>query len=147
MFYERAEREGMPMKAGVVSLLDYLREKCFTIALASSTLTETVRKQLGAAGLLGYFQAVIGGDMVKMSKPAPDIFLAACERVGAAPAETYIIEDSYNGVRAAHAAGAKVIMVPDIVMPDDEMRSLADYIFPSLLEVQAFFRALTNPHP
>jgi beta-phosphoglucomutase-like phosphatase (HAD superfamily) len=77
--------------------------------------------------------------MVKSSKPAPDIFLLACEKIGASPAETYIIEDSYNGVRAAHAAGAKVIMVPDIVMPDEEMRALADYIFPSLREVQEFF--------
>jgi HAD superfamily hydrolase (TIGR01509 family) len=139
MFYEMTSREGIPMKAGVVPLLEYLRKNCFTIGLASSTSTEKVKKELHDSGLLEFFKAIVGGDMVKSSKPSPDIFLLACEKIGASPAEAYIIEDSYNGVRAAHAAGAKVIMVPDIVLPDEEMRALADYIFPSLNEVQEFF--------
>ncbi|MDR0219916.1 MAG: HAD family phosphatase [Lachnospiraceae bacterium] len=139
MFHAVADSEGIPMKPGVVPLLNHLRKDGFTIGLASSTRAETVRKQLGDSGLLGYFHAVVGGDMVENSKPAPDIFLAACEQIGAVPAETYVVEDSYNGVRAAHAAGMKVIMVPDIVMPDEEMRGLAGWIFPSLVELLEFF--------
>jgi HAD superfamily hydrolase (TIGR01509 family) len=140
MFYAITEREGMPMKAGVVPLLDYLAGAGFALGLASSTPAKTVKRQLDGSGLLGYFQAVVGGDMVENSKPAPDIFLAACERIAAAPAETYAVEDSYNGVRSAHAAGMKVIMVPDIVPPDEEMRGLAGWIFPSLHELLDFFQ-------
>jgi HAD superfamily hydrolase (TIGR01509 family) len=139
MFHEKIAIEGMPLKSGARELLEFLAKEEYQLALASSTKTATVTQQLGSCDLLKYFHTVIGGDLVKNSKPAPDIFLAACERIGATPAETYIIEDSYNGVRAAHAAGTKVIMVPDIVQPDGEIRELTDYIFPSLQEVKDFF--------
>ena len=73
--------------------------------------------------------------MVSRSKPAPDIFLKAAEQLSADPSECIVIEDSFNGVRAASAAGMKVIMVPDLLQPDDEIRSLAFAVKPSLIEV------------
>ena len=76
--------------------------------------------------------------MIKNSKPAPDSFLKAAEELGVDPKDCYIIEDSFNGIRAAHAAGGFPIMVPDILQPDDEIRGLAGEVLGSLLEVRDY---------
>lgn len=136
------EEHGFPQKPGVLPLLSFLREKGIRIAIASSTKVEKVKAELADAGFLKYFQVVIGGDMVEKSKPEPDIFLKACEELGVCVADAYIIEDSYNGVRAAYRAGAMPIMVPDILGPTEEMKQIAKYIFPSLTEVLQFFKTL-----
>ena len=73
--------------------------------------------------------------MFKKGKPDPEIFLMSCERLGGKPEETIVIEDSFNGIRAAHAAGMKPIMVPDIFQPDDEMREKAWKILSDLKQV------------
>ena len=85
--------------------------------------------------LYDYFDVVVGGDLIKNSKPAPDIYLTACERLGVKPENAAAIEDSFNGIRAAHAAGMKAIMVPDMIEPDDEMREKAYVIKRDLFEV------------
>jgi len=134
MFHEKEEKEGIPVKDGVVPLLEWLTANNYNIGLASSTRTIIVKRQLSNANLIDYFKVVVGGDMVEKSKPAPDIFLKAITEMEVymqtkIPAnEVYVIEDSFNGVRAAHAAGMKVIMVPDIVKADDEMKRLATHI-------------------
>ena len=79
--------------------------------------------------------------MVSRSKPAPDIFLKAAERLSADPADCIVIEDSFNGVRAATKAGMPVIMVPDLLAPDEEIRSLALDVKDTLLEVLAWMQA------
>ena len=73
--------------------------------------------------------------MVNKSKPEPDIFLKAIEESKINVDKLYVIEDSYNGVRSANAANLKVIMVPDLIMPDDEMKKKAYVIKNNLLEV------------
>ena len=70
------------------------------------------------------------------SKPAPDIYLAACERLNVEPKNAAAIEDSFNGIRAAHDAGMMAIMVPDMIEPDDEMREKAFAIKRDLYEVK-----------
>ena len=74
--------------------------------------------------------------MVARSKPAPDIFLRACEELNGIPQDTYAVEDSYNGVRSAHAAGMKVIMIPDLVQPDEEIRGKTTYIFTQISDIK-----------
>ena len=93
----------------------------------------------GDAGLLPYFDRIIGGDQVTHSKPDPEIFLKAADALHAKPEECYIIEDSFNGIRAAHAAGMHPVMVPDLLEPDDEIKALYEEIFPSLVEVRKYF--------
>ena len=139
-FYEQEEKAGIPMKTGVIELLGFLRSNGYRIGLASSTKTEIVKRQLGQSNLLRFFEVVVGGDMVGKSKPEPDIFLEACRQLSAPPAATYAVEDSFNGVRAAHAAGMKVIMVPDIVLPDAEIKELTEKIYPSLIEVLEYLK-------
>ena len=130
----------LPLKEGARELLEALHARGVPLALASSTGGELVRAWLSEAGLLPLFDAVVTGDMVTHSKPDPEIFLAACAALGVNPSETYVIEDSYNGVRAAHAGGMHVLMVPDLLPPDDEMREKAEAIFPSLWGVGSFFK-------
>lgn len=140
LFHQRAAEGGLALKPGIRELLVDLREQKIRTAVASSTRSDIVRKQLQDGGLLSLFDAVIGGDMAEKSKPEPDIFLKACEALSVAPCEAWIIEDSYNGIRAAAKAGAVTVMVPDKAAPTEEMEQLATYIFPSLHEVKAEIR-------
>ena len=125
----------LEMKPGVRELLDYLQAAGCSIALASSTQTDIVEKELSDAGLRDYFSAVVGGDQAKRSKPDPDIFLKAAELLEREPTDCIVLEDSFNGIRAAKAAGMTAIMVPDLLQPDEEIAALADLVLPSLLDV------------
>ncbi len=132
----------LPTKPGVRELLSYLQEQDIKVGLASSTAQHLVRDELGTAGLLPYFQTLVCGDMVEHSKPAPDIFLKACEILNADPTKSIAIEDSFNGIRSAHCAGMTPIMVPDQVQPTDEIRTLAFHVMPSLLDVLNWLKTL-----
>lgn len=144
-FFGRYDKEGhLPLKPGVNAILDFLREHGIAIALATSTRQQIVTKELADAGIIKKFDEIICGDMVKRSKPAPDIFMTAAEAVDTAPKDCAVIEDSYNGIRAANAAGCRPIMVPDMVKPDDEMTRLVEIILPDLSSVQTYFKYLVE---
>ena len=138
MFHERYDDGRLPVKTGVRELLCFLKRENKKIALASSTKRNIVERELGWAGLREYFDMLVCGDMVQRSKPAPDIFLKACERLGTAPERTYAIEDSYNGIRAAAAGGLRPIMVPDMLPATEEMRALAEAVLPDLIRVREY---------
>ena len=140
MYHSKYDGGRLPMKKGVIELLTFLKKEGKKIALASSTRRQTVVNQLKAAGILDYFDAVVCGDMVERSKPAPDIFLIACEEIKVLPEKTYGIEDSYNGIRAAYAGKLRPIMVPDLLPKNDEMEKLAEVILEDLLEVKEYLR-------
>ena len=132
----------LPTKPGIRELLSYLQEQDIKVGLASSTAQHLVRDEIGTAGLLPYFQTLVCGDMVEHSKPAPDIFLKACEILNADPTKSIAIEDSFNGIRSAHCAGMTPIMVPVQVQPSDEIRTLAFHVMPSLLDVLNWLKTL-----
>lgn len=138
LFHERIAKEGLPVKPGAREILQALRERGVPLALASSTDQGPVRRELAEAGLLDCFNVLVTGDMVKNSKPHPEIFLAAAELLGVRPGDCFVIEDSYNGVRAAAAAGMRPLMVPDLLAPDEEMRALAEAILPDLNSAQSY---------
>lgn len=163
IFQERYQEEGLTVKEGAVELLEYLKAAGARIAIGSSTRHDIVEMELRDAGLLDYFDVLACGDMVEHSKPEPDVFLLAAEkllrsenqlgsegqlvtenRLGpkALPekiADCIIIEDSFNGVIAAQRAGATVFMVPDLLEPTEEIRAMADKVFESLVEVKQWF--------
>lgn len=128
----------LPVKKGVVELFDALKEAGKKIALASSTRSEAVIMELKDAGLFEYFDVIMCGDMVTKSKPDPEIWLKACERLGVLPENSYGIEDSHNGVRSVYAAGMHAIMVPDMLEATDEMRRLCEAVLGSLIEVREY---------
>lgn len=138
LFKEKTIGGNLPVKPGVVEILEYLKDKKVQTAIASSTKSDTVKRELGDAGLLNYFDKIVGGDMIRKSKPEPDSFLKAAEVLGVDPKDCCIIEDSFNGIRAAHAAGGFPIMVPDILQPDDEIRGLAGIVLESLIKVRDY---------
>ena len=138
IFHSRYDGGRLPMKPGVKELLTFLKEHDKKIALASSTRQQVVTDELRDAGIIEYFDRIICGDMVSRSKPAPDIFLKACEELNISPSDSYAIEDSYNGIRAAHAGGLHPIMVPDLLPADEEMQSLAEIVLPNLTSVKEY---------
>ena len=141
--HQRRYSDGiLPIKPGVKEILEYLYGAGVRIGIASSSRKETVEKQVGAAGLIGYFSGIVGGGSVKISKPNPEIYLLACSEFGFIPGESFAIEDSFNGIRAAKAAGMRAIMVPDMILADGEMRSLSETICRDLNEVILYFRSL-----
>lgn len=140
MFHEIVEREGLPVKRGVRELLEFLQAHRIPVGLASSTRLAVVTEELKQAGLYDFFQAVTGGDQLKRSKPEPDIYLMACEKLGVRPEDTYAVEDSYNGIRSSYSAGMMPVMVPDLLPPTEEMRQKSVIILGDLLQVRDWFR-------
>lgn len=136
----RARYDGgrLPVKPGTEEILRTLRDRGLPLALASSTESGAVRRELEEAGLLRYFDAVIGGDQVHVSKPNPEIFLLAAKALDASPEACFVIEDSFNGIRAARAAGMHPVMVPDLLPPDGEMERLAEVILPDLAAAETY---------
>lgn len=135
-FHEKIDKDGLPFKTGVLEILSSLKESGCPIALASSTRTGSVMSHLEKAGITDYFQKIIGGDMVTHSKPAPDIYLMACEALSTEPYNAVAVEDSPNGIYSAHAAGMKVIMVPDMIAPTAEIEKLLYAKCETLLDVK-----------
>lgn len=122
--YKIREKEGLPIKKGLFELLDYIRENGIKCAVATSTRRESAEKTLHTIGAWEYLDNVVYGDSVEHGKPEPDIFLAAADRIGVPPQECIVIEDSINGIKAGHAAGMKVVHVPDTIQIDDAIRAL-----------------------
>lgn len=120
-FYGYERKYGMPQKPKVRETMDWLKSRGYRIGLASSTDRVNVERELKGAGLFDYFEAVICGDSVKRSKPAPDIYLEACRVLGEKPEYCYAVEDSINGIISAFDAGLKPIMVPDMLPPDERV--------------------------
>lgn len=139
-FQKYIEKNGLPVKPGVREILRWLKESGYAVGLASSTGEKAVRSHLQLTGLSDYFSVVVTGDMVEHSKPLPDIYLLACGKLGVEPAQAYAIEDSPNGIRSAHAAGMRPVMVPDMIAPDEEMRRLSYVILRDLTQALAFLR-------
>ena len=130
----------LPLKPGVVEILKELKRNRMPLAIASSTRTDIVKMELEEAHLPQYFDAVLGGDMAQQSKPEPDIFLAAAVTLGVNPENCYVLEDSFNGIRAAYRAGMHPIMVPDMQQPTEEMQKLAEIIVPDLFKAWDYIR-------
>jgi HAD superfamily hydrolase (TIGR01509 family) len=127
---------GVPLKPGAVELLDHLDTRQAPRAIATSSSHGAVKRTLGPSGILPRFHAVVAAGDYSRGKPNPDPFLTAADRLGVAPEACLALEDSHNGVRAAHAAGMMTVMVPDLLPATDEMRGLCLAIAASLHEVR-----------
>jgi beta-phosphoglucomutase len=94
----------------VPGLRDFLkRYRAVPKAIATNAEPANVNFLLDRAGLRPYFQVVVDGQQVTHPKPHPEVYLAAAERLGAAPADCIVLEDSHSGVEAGRAAGMRVI--------------------------------------
>ena len=130
--------DGMPVKTGAVELLHWLRQEEWRVALATSTGRESTMHHLEAAHMTDLFDAIITGEQVEHGKPDPEIYEMACDAIGATAGLSFAVEDSPNGIHSAAAANLRVIMVPDLVNPNLELRELVVTVQENLLGVQKF---------
>lgn len=137
---EFSRREGVPVKPGLRELLELLRGAGIPAAVATGSSRAHALDNLERTGVTGYFQFVVAGDMVKRAKPDPEIYLITCRKLGLAPEETLVLEDSWNGVRAAAAAGTPVILVPDLQKDSSPVDGLYYRKMESLSEVAEWLR-------
>jgi DNA helicase-2/ATP-dependent DNA helicase PcrA len=121
---EQDLKAGIDVKPGAEKLLSFLRENGYQTAIATATDFERTERYLTRTGLLGWFDRIICAPMVKVGKPAPDIYQYACDCLGLSPKDCLALEDSPNGVRSAYAAGCKVCMIPDLTLPDESIRPM-----------------------
>ena len=129
------KNHGVPLKPGLIQLLDKLDEMGVKKAVATSTAYERANHKLKMANIAHRFNTIIGGDMVAHSKPAPDIFLKAAQACNTPPNDCLVLEDSNPGAEGAYRAGMRVIVVPDLVPPSDITQKQAFAICKSLYDV------------
>jgi len=137
---QRIEEDGVPLKPGVVEILDLLRKQIVPVGLATSTHRVRTDRRLELCGLGGYFAATATGDEVSRGKPDPEIYRTVCRRLGVDPGRCLAVEDSKNGILSAHAAGLSVAMVPDMVPPTPELEEIAAFQCGSLLELCEYLK-------
>ncbi len=118
------ERVGIQCKPGAAELLQGLRSRGMTTAVATATDLAQAERYLDMAGLKGYFDRIISAHMVEEGKPSPDVYLYACEQLKLQPENCMAVEDSPNGVLSAYRAGCRVVMVPDQTASDEQLRRL-----------------------
>ena len=135
-YVEEEELRHIDLKPGVRELLDFFQDHGVKMAVASSTPTHMIERNLGLAGIRNYFSVLVGGDQIVYGKPAPDIFQLAAAKLGFAPSACYGFEDSINGVRASVAAGNFAIMVPDCAKPTDEIRKIVGAVYDDMFAVK-----------
>jgi len=122
-FLELLEHD-VPVKAGVKDTLSHARKLGIPMMVVTSTMTAKAEILLERAGLLGFFEGVIGGDQVGEGKPHPEIYVRGAEALSATPEQCLALEDSNNGVLSAYHAGTKVIQIPDLAPASDDIIAL-----------------------
>lgn len=129
------EKNGVPVKLGLIELLNYLDEEKIKKVVATSSYRKVAENVLIRANVYNRFDDIICGDEIKESKPSPDIFLKALEKLNLSADEVIVLEDSRMGILAAHRAKIKSIMIPDILPADEETKKLYFKECKSLLDV------------
>jgi HAD superfamily hydrolase (TIGR01509 family) len=137
-------RERLPLLPGAREAVARLAA-AWPLGLASSSNREVIDVVLDAMGVAERFAATVSSEEVDRGKPAPDVYLEAARRLGADPAACVAIEDSENGIRAAHAAGLRVLALPNPHFPPaEDALALAAAVVDDL---DALTPALVASHP
>jgi beta-phosphoglucomutase family hydrolase len=108
----RLLKEEAVARPGLTYILDAAKNAGLPLAIASSATLPTINLVVDRLNIRSYFQTLTSGDEVANGKPAPDVFLLAAKRLGVEPQRCLVIEDTYNGIRAAKAAGMMCIAIP-----------------------------------
>ena len=125
--------QGIPLKPGLIELLEKIESLGIHKAVASSSGKQIILRNLTAAGIeVNRFQAIVGGDEIVNGKPSPDIFLEVADRLLVENSRCLVLEDSNAGILAAHTAGMLPVMVPDMLPAEPHIQKLAYRILPDL---------------
>lgn len=129
------EVNGIPLKKGLIEILNYCKKENIPIAVATSTNRSHAVSLLNKANIMDYFNAIVCGDDVKKGKPEPDIFIKASEELGVSPDKCIVLEDSENGILAAYRANMVPVWVPDLITESLIAKEHAKHICDSLIDV------------
>ena len=129
------KENGVELKSGVLETLTYLKEHGYQVGLATSTVRERAITHLKNHNLEKYFDRLIFGDMIANGKPAPDIYLKACEELGVNPDETVAVEDSINGIISAGTGGLYPVMVVDLIEPNEKIEPYVKKVYRNMSEM------------
>jgi beta-phosphoglucomutase-like phosphatase (HAD superfamily) len=124
--------DAVPVKSGAVELVTALRELDVPLAVATSSRSHHALSHLKAAGVIDFFDTIVTRDDVVNPKPHPEPYLTAAGRLRVDPVHCVAFEDSVSGVRAAHAAGMRTVMVPDLIHPSEDIAALCVAVLESL---------------
>jgi HAD superfamily hydrolase (TIGR01509 family) len=128
-------RERLPLLPGAREAVERLAAR-WPLGLASSSNRPLIDLALEVGELTQFFRVTLSSEEVARGKPAPDVYLEVARRLAVDPGSAAAIEDSHNGIRSAHAAGMKVVAIPNAHFPpDEESLSLADVVVRSLAEL------------
>jgi HAD superfamily hydrolase (TIGR01509 family) len=120
----------LPLLPGAREAIERLGRE-YTLGLASSSNRPVIDLVLARMGVTEHFKATVSSEEVARGKPAPDVYEEVLRRLGVERAAA--IEDSENGIKSAHAAGLRVLAIPNPHFPPgDEALKLADEVFPDL---------------
>lgn len=131
---EHVRTQGVPIKAGLLGVLERLRRSGLTMAVATSSRRVIAEEYLINANIFKYFDITVCGDEVEQGKPHPEIFLKAAQELNTPPHECLMFEDSENGLKSAHAAGGIPILIEDIKPPAPEIAQKAQAYYHSMQE-------------
>lgn len=104
-----SEVSEIPVMPGLVELLEKLKTNNYLLAVASSSFPEIIELILERTGLKKYFQVIVSSQEAGKSKPEPDVFLLAAQKLGVDPSDCLVVEDSANGIKAAQSAGMQCV--------------------------------------
>lgn len=135
------QENGVPVKNGLVELLQYLKDNNYKTIVATSSARERLNRILKQANLTAYFDGSICGDEVTNSKPDPEIFVKACQKLRVLPDEAIVLEDSEAGIQAAFLSGIPVICIPDMKYPQEKYAKKCYLIKNSLTDVLSWFQS------
>lgn len=130
--------QGVDLKRGARQLLSFLKENDLKIAMASSSIEERALTILRQHDLVDSFDEFVFGYEVKKGKPAPDIFLKACQKISEKPRDCLVLEDSEAGIQAAFSANIPVIFIPDMKVPNQHYLDMTKATLSSLDKVIAY---------
>jgi HAD superfamily hydrolase (TIGR01509 family) len=129
-------RERLPLIPGARVAVERLAAR-WPLGLASSANRPVIEVALELSGLEDFFGATVSSEEVARGKPAPDVYLEAARRLRVDPALCAAIEDSSNGILSAHAAGTRVVAIPNRTFPpSEEALEAADAVITSLRELR-----------
>lgn len=126
------------LKPGIHELLGYLDDQKIQRVIASSNKRRVIEILLAKAGLTSEFSQIVSAEDVTHAKPSPEIFELARTRLALEKEQVVVLEDSQNGILAAEAAGIPVIMIPDLLPPDETLQRKTVAVLKSLAEVPLF---------
>lgn len=134
---EYIEKNGVPIKKGFFELINFLKQQNIKTALATSRSHEMAYYYLEKAGtnFNKYFDFIVTGDLIENGKPNPDIFLYVSNKLNIEPKNCLIVEDSINGIKAGISANMKAIMIPDLIEPNEEIKTNIFKIFDDLTKI------------